>query len=513
MPTNMDALVAFLALSLTTVIGSPLSPRTPPTYQIKWSNCTDFPLPSLQCGTMQVPLDWAHPNGEKITLFMTKIISTSTNATAKIGNLMWNPGGPGVTTSLTCQLIAAGELEYFSPALYEHFDIICPDPRGVGQSTPVQCDPDIWNRMPQLFTNSSDSFQKLVDWNRDFGQSCLNKTGKLLGHVDTTSAAKDLEAIREALGTGKMNWFGNSYGTQLGAAYAELYPENVRALVLDGAVDHSLTEIPATTTLDTTYEAELNRWFAWCQSNSTCAVHSAGTNLTRVFDGLIAQANEHPIPAPGCVASRACQPTVTGYDMLINIEGGFLSDPRLTGWTLLGIAVNQSLAGNATLFSNSLQTSVSNDAFSGIAIGCLDWIAQHKLYSEHLALQQLGATVSPHTLGAHQFFQYSSWCINWPVPLANPPHWLNQSQINKLGPETVLIVNAEFDPETSYAWAQDLKDQFTTAAGAGGDEKAVLVTRNGDGHTSYAIQGQAARLMDAFLVERTIPKNGTVVDS
>ncbi|EXJ57859.1 uncharacterized protein A1O5_12417 [Cladophialophora psammophila CBS 110553] len=281
---------------------------------------------------MQVPLDWSEPGGAKISLFMTKIKSTSTTNGSgnKIGSLLWNPGGPGVTASITCQLIATGQIEYFSPALYEHFDII-----------------------PQLFVDDAASFQRLADWNRAFGNSC---------------------------------------------------------------------------------------------------------------------------------------------------------------WLTFGLALNQSLSGNATLLSTTVQTAVSNDAFSGIVIGCLDWTAKNALFPEHQALQQLGSVVAPHTLGANQFFQHSSWCINWPVPIANPPHWLNAAQVTKLPPDSVLLVNAEFDPETWYMWAQGLKDQLTTSA-ANGDSKAVVLMRKGDGHTSYAIQGQAARIMDAFWVNRTVPGNGTVVDS
>ncbi|OAP55476.1 hypothetical protein AYL99_10449 [Fonsecaea erecta] len=515
-------LLVLLLLSLnapTVVHAAPFRARAAvaPQYSIEWSNCTDINLPNLQCGTMQVPLDWSAPGGAQISLFMTKIKSTSTNSSPG-KSLLWNPGGPGVTASITCQLIGAGQIEYFSPALYEHFDIICPDPRGVGQSTPVKCDPAIYNQMPQLLVgDDAAAFQKLANWNLAFGNSCLNMTGNLLRHVDTTSAAHDLEAIRLALDQGKMNWFGNSYGSQLGAAYAELYPQNVRALVLDGVLDHSLSETVAFSTLGTTYEAELNRWFQWCQANTSCALYGQ-ENIPQVFDSLVAQANSAPIPAPGCLntsdtpSAGTCQASVTGYDMIFNAQGAYLSDPRLTGWVTFGVALNQSLSGNATLLSNAVETGVSNDAFSGIAIGCLDWTAKHSLFPEHQALQQLGSVVSPHTLGANQFFQYSSWCFNWPVPIANPPHALNTSQVAQLPSESVLLVNAEYDPETSYVWAQGVKDQLTTSA-RDGDDKALVLTRRGDGHTSYAIQGQAARIMDAFWVNRTVPGNGTVVDS
>ncbi|KIW93655.1 uncharacterized protein Z519_06260 [Cladophialophora bantiana CBS 173.52] len=217
----MLSFVTLLALSSATALAASLSVRAAaPKYSIEWSNCTDINLPNLQCRTMQVPLDWSEPGSAKISLFKTKIIATSTakGSGNKIGSLLWNPGGPGVTASITCQLTAAGQIEYFSPALYEYFDIVCPNPRGVGQSTPVKCDPAISNKMPQLFVDDVASFQRLAAWNRVFSNRCLSMTGKLLRHVDTTSAAHDLEAIRLALNQGKMNWFGNLYSSQLGVA-------------------------------------------------------------------------------------------------------------------------------------------------------------------------------------------------------------------------------------------------------------------------------------------------------
>jgi pimeloyl-ACP methyl ester carboxylesterase len=141
----------------------------------------------------------------------------------------------------------------------------------------------------------------MVEENKALGESCLNLTGPLLGHIDTISAAKDIEATRLALNEGKLNWMGFSYGTELGAAYAELYPENVRAMILDGNVDHSQSEISNFVTEMSTYENELTRFFDWCNETSSCAL--SGQNVAKVFDELVSNATRSPIPAPGCSGS------------------------------------------------------------------------------------------------------------------------------------------------------------------------------------------------------------------
>lgn len=452
---------------------------------------------------MKVPMDWTNSTAGQITLSMSRI--KASNPKGKVGSLLWNPGGPGGSASDSCQYFAV-DRTFFSTAIYENFDIVCPDPRGVGDSTPVQCDPEIFNEMPSLFPKNETEFEQLLDYNKAFGDSCLNLTGPLLRHVDTTNAAKDIEAIRLALDDGKLNWLGHSYGSQLGGAYAELYPENIRAMVLDGAVDHSLTESMTLATMSVTYDAELVRFFDWCNTNSTCALH--GQDVGKIFDSLVAEANRSPIPAPGCFedaggpAAGTCRPNVTGYEIISNTPDRYLTATK--AWVGLGQALNETLSGNATLFSTFLQTETSSDDFSGIAIGCLDWTANATTFAENQALQQLGSVVAPHTLGANQLYQYSSWCVNWPVPVVNPQHWLNATNIAKVPSDTILIVNSDHDPETAYTWAQGQKDQIPNA---------VLLMRKGDGHTSYPLAGEATRLMDALLVNKTMPALGTVVDS
>lgn len=180
--------------------------------------------PNLECGQLKVPLDWSHSSGQQISLGMVKLKSARTST--RIGNLIFNPDGPGGIATRFCQAQAEG-IQIFSKATTDHFDIICPDPRGIGTSNPISCDSDLWNQWPSLFPKDEASFTKLIEHNKAFGQSCIDKSGDIVKFVDTTSVARDIEAIRIALGDDKLNWIGISYGTQIGAQYAELYPENI----------------------------------------------------------------------------------------------------------------------------------------------------------------------------------------------------------------------------------------------------------------------------------------------
>lgn len=503
-------LLASLLLALFEVACAAPTAPTPAgnEFKIHWSSCSPNMPSNLDCGQLQVPLDWSQPSGKQIMLGMKRV---KANSTTRIGNLIFNPGGPGGVATEFCQYQAAG-FEVFSKESSAHFDIICPDPRGIGTSTPVLCDPDLWNQRQSVFPKDVKDFEEMVEINKAFGKSCLDRTGDLLRHVDTTSVARDLEAIRIALNDGKLNWLGESYGTQIGAQYAELFPENIRAMVLDGNVDHSAPEIYALTAESSTYENELDRFFDWCSKNTMCALHGQ-KDLPHIFDNLVAEADKNPIPAPGCLATATgslagtCFPNVTGEDIRFNVEANGLltykNDISIAyGWEKLGMALNQSLEGNATLLSSSLATGENSAVWQGLAVGCIDWYHNATTFAQIKEKELVTEATSPRTLGASQSYRYETQCIGWPVPVQNPQHRLNQTAM-KLAPP-ILMVNANHDPESSYVWAQGLLAQISSG---------VLVTRDGDGHTSYALHGEATALIDAYLVNGTLPAQGLVVHS
>jgi pimeloyl-ACP methyl ester carboxylesterase len=234
-----------------------------------------FP-PGLQCATLSVPLDYRQPEGEQITIGLNRL--PALDPEQRIGSLVFNPGGPGGAATDIIALEALGA-PLFTPAVRAHFDIVGMDPRGVGASTPVRCDPGIWNEVVSWFPRDETSFAQLREHYRAFGESCLKLSGPLLGHLDTTNVARDLESVRAALGEGKLNFLGLSYGSQLGAAYAELYPENIRVMALDGALDHSQEASSMLADEAGAYEDAFGRFARWCSEEPDCALSGGQTRI------------------------------------------------------------------------------------------------------------------------------------------------------------------------------------------------------------------------------------------
>src|SRR3954471_6168556 len=174
--------------------------------RIAWHGCGPEQPANLQCGELSVPLDYDHPHGATITLGFNRL--PAADRAHRVGSLIINPGGPGGGGSFFIAVEAAGG-HLWNPALHERFDMIGMDPRGVGTSTPIQCDPDVSNQLlSQLFPSTEAQFNELAASARAFGQSCLARTGSLLAYVDTRSAARDMERLRRALGDGKLNFLG-----------------------------------------------------------------------------------------------------------------------------------------------------------------------------------------------------------------------------------------------------------------------------------------------------------------
>jgi pimeloyl-ACP methyl ester carboxylesterase len=240
------SLISSLAiLSLASIASSlpNLASRSSAAPSISWSNCTASDPPTLDCGSIQVPLDYNQPKGDSITLVIARLKAPSKT---RIGNLVYNPGGPGGSATevvLAVAELGAEEAPFFSQNLLNHYDIIGLDPRGVGLSAGVKCNPDLWNARKSIYPTSEQEFEDMVTANKAFGASCANLTGPLFDHLDTTSVAKDIELVRLALNEGKLNYFALSYGSQIGEQYSELYPENIGRMALDGIVDHSTSEI------------------------------------------------------------------------------------------------------------------------------------------------------------------------------------------------------------------------------------------------------------------------------
>ncbi|RYP30027.1 hypothetical protein DL767_006442 [Monosporascus sp. MG133] len=494
--------------------------------KLTWGPCPDrfASAPNVTCATYRVPLDWDHPTStETITLGMLRLPARG-DPSLRIGNLFINPGGPGAqATDVVAQLAAAAAAGRLGPGsaaeLLEHFDAIGLDPRGVGLSTPVRCDAGLFNERVSLFPRTRREFDDLLAHNAALGESCRALSGRLVDFMDTASAARDHEAVRLALGGGKgggggekASFLGLSYGTQLFSQYAELFPDGVRAMALDGALQHSQAESSNLLIESAAYETTLQKFFEWCDSANSSFDRALPRDdggdggARQVFIDVLAKARDAPIPAPGCDDGRAtgCRSSVTEEEARFNAQGLVL---KTASWPALGRALLEARDdANATLLSRAQPIAVGDDyedsyLFGGTAVQCQDWThATASTWAGSTELQILGAAFAPLTRGASQSYRIEASCAGWPSPQRNPERPLSYA-----GDADVLLVNSVHDPSTSYVWAVGL--------GAELGERAVLLTRDGAGHTSWFLGGEATDVINRYLVNLTLPEPGTVVNS
>lgn len=529
------------ASALPSTLASALQTPLQPTSSLEWHDCTQelLQVQNLQCATLSVPVDWLNPyTSEKIHLLVTRL-PASGKASEKIGSLIYNPGGPGALASLGVANYArsnsshlADSFSYLSPEIREKFDIrksaravqgrglvvvdlsslntVGPDPRGVGFSTPLLCNGTAWNPRVSRRPQTEKEFNVLVQHNKAIGESCReNSPSKhLVDFMDTRSAARDIDAIRVALGEQQLNYLGFSYGTQLGMTYAELFPQHIRAMVLDGMLDHSQHETDMFVTESQTFERELERFFDWCNTTSECALH--GRDASRLFDELVDSAEQTPIPAPGC--RKQCREDVTSYELIrgISVDPSILQkiSPRGSsgGWPLLSQKLKRAMDdGDATAFSEPLwypgiSEIDANSLWAELGSECQDWLHESKTVADTKYKNQLGQAIAPHTKGVSQTYDLQLRCIGWPTNVTNRPHL---SDIHHT-PNPILIVNSYHDPSTSYAWAVAAQRQIN---------QSVLLSRDGDGHTSYGLAGEASRIIDRYLTTLEMPLPNTVVES
>jgi len=451
----------------------------PPTFRIDWAPCAD--APAVQCGTLQVPLDWSKPGGERVPLAVAR--RPADDPAAKVGTVFYNPGGPG--DGAARYVIAAEQI--FSATLRARFDIVGLDPRGTGNSVQPRCGLNPFLPETTLFPRTERQFEQQRRHNREVGLSCLRLTGPLLRHMDTVTAARDHEALRLALGVNRVNWLGISYGTQVAANHAELFPRSIRAMVLDAALDHSQAEGAQVAQEIMSEESSFNRFARWCDTAPTCALR--GRDVAAVFDRLVADADARPIPVEG--ALRA----VTGEDIRMgSLSFLTLKEPSIYGpdasWAGLSRALAAALAGDAAAFAAGPAADVPQQGyFNQLGIACGDYVPQVDSWAEMQQRMQLGRQLAPHLQGASETWRVNL-CIGWPVPAANPPRTLAVRGV------PTLMVHAVHDPSDPYMWAHLLNAQL---------QGSDLLTRTGDGHTSYYTSPCARAAIDDYLVRPQAP--------
>jgi pimeloyl-ACP methyl ester carboxylesterase len=270
---TMTAAGTALALPAGAAPAAPAAPTASaaasPAARIAWGKCSDPALKQLhaQCGFLKVPLNYRHPNGAKISLAVSRIKHTSP-ASQYQGIILTNPGGPGGSgLDLNAFLVPVLQTEGLTngKAAADDYDWIGFDPRGVGSSKPaLSCQPDYFSYdRPNYIPTSAAIVHTWLHRSKAYATACGKKNGRLLAHMTTIDAARDMDSIRAALGQKQITYYGFSYGTYLGQVYSTLFPSHVRRLVMDSNVDPRRVWYAANLDQDLAFNRNINIWFAW----------------------------------------------------------------------------------------------------------------------------------------------------------------------------------------------------------------------------------------------------------
>jgi pimeloyl-ACP methyl ester carboxylesterase len=467
------AVLGSALLASTAFVSAAQSDGVGPPYKIDFGPCLGSAV--AKCGILRVPVDWAQPKGPKIDVAVAR--RPADDQAHKIGTLFYNPGGPG---DGGVRYVIAAET-YFSATLRARFDIVSVDPRGVGNSTPITCGVPALSPDYQYFPRTQREFDAMVAHNRAVAKSCLQETGPLFLHADTVSVARDHEALRIALGESKVNWLGLSYGTQLGAQYAALYPKHTRAMVLDAALGHSSSELQLTAAEIIAVEESFNRFADWCDTTTDCVLH--GQDVRALYDQLVTSAQKNPIPVEG-----ALRP-VTGDDIRMSTAGWLVAKTPnvLAGeqsWPVFSEVLRRALAGDASNLAFGPPEGPNDFVFSRIANHCGDYVADIHTFADMQQRIEMGRQMAPHLQGGSEFWQ-GGLCIGYPFKVANPQRTLDVKGV------PTLIVHATHDPSVPYQGAFALADQIRDSS---------VLSRIGDGHTSYYTSQCARDATDQFLL-------------
>ena len=448
----------------------------------------------FQCAKVKVPLDYSQPGGQTIEITMKKHLATGS---VRQGTLFINPGGPGGSGVEAVSTMATSTFAGVQKA----YDIIGFDPRGVGSSTAITCTSDtevtaMAEAAPVTAGDGATAFEQraaaISAQFKQFEASCAanTKPAELLDHVDTVSVARDLDVLRALSGDQKLNYTGFSYGTYLGATYAELFPANTGRMVLDGALDPSLTYNERRQGQALGFERALRNYVAWCQSGQNCPLTGDTDAGVKQIGDVFTSANQSPVPS-----SDPNRP-VTGEDMK-QVISLLLYSPETswgTGNEALAQVINEH---DASIFRTILsrldaQPVVSTGAMIGT--NCLDYrvegdMATWKAQSEELEriAPRFATIAEAGDLG----------CQAWGHTGTQPPKALHAK-----GAAPILVIGTTGDPATPHEWAVALADQL---------DSGQLLTWEGNGHTAYANSGHGpcvTKAVDTYLLTGTMPKKG-----
>lgn len=449
---------------------------------IDWEGCGG----AWECGFLEVPLDYGGEGDETLEIAVTR--RPASDRDARIGVLLFNPGGPGGEAVE----FARDWARILDSTITDRFDIVGFDPRGVGRSSPIVCHETLleFTGLDQS-PRDREAFERLTEAGRQFADDCMREYADVIPHLGTANAARDIDEIRQALGEERLNYVGYSYGTLLGAAYADRFPDRVRAFVLDGGVDNAIDAQEQALQQARGFNRALESFIADCEADD-CALLEHG-EVEDVFEGVVEGSREQPIPAPG--ADRDARPG----EVFLGIVTPLYSS--LT-WPLLENAIDAAAAGDGSRLVGLADSYLGrrgdgefpNSREANLAINCADResAGPPQSYEEYVENLPAFEEVSPLLGGAFAV----DLCDGWPAgsePVGVP---------EAAGASPILVIGTTGDPATPYEWSEALAGQL---------ESGVLLRHEGEGHTVYALGLSQCvnRVVNAYLVDGDVPEDGT----
>jgi pimeloyl-ACP methyl ester carboxylesterase len=460
--------------------------------KLSWRSCG---VPGFQCATMKAPLDYAKPGAGDVRLAVAR--KKATGKAKPLGSLLVNPGGPGGSAVDYLQQYAG--IGYPSE-VRARYDMVAMDPRGVARSEPVEClDGPQMDTYTETDVTPDDRKEtdELVGEYKKFAEACGTHSAELLRHVSTADSARDMDILRAVLGDQKLNYAGASYGTFLGATYAGLFPERVGRMVLDGAMDPSLSARQMNLEQTAGFETAFQSFAKDCAKRTDCPLGAKGSTPTQIADNLstsFRKLDAHPIPtgdADGRQLTESLGTTGVIAAMYDQAEWEQLRDA-------LHAAMKENdgaglLALSDSYYERDPDGRYSNLMFANAAVNCLD------LPPAFTGPEQAEKALPEFEKASPVFGANLAWaslnCTYWPVRAAGEPH-----RIEAKGAAPIVVVGTTRDPATPYPWAQSLARQLTSAR---------LHTYVGDGHTAYG-RGSACidSAIDTYLLKGTPPAKG-----
>lgn len=458
-------------------------PEVAPPPPMSWRGCPDKGK-DLECGRLKVPLDYGNPGGATIDLQVSRRLAT--DKTNRLGVLLVSPGGPGITgVTFPPNFARFTSIHPEDAAASARFDLIGFDARGSG-TDPFSCGEFTPLRSVDPEPDSTSEVSALKDAARNLAEACVKSVpANVLTLTSTATTARDIEQLRRALGEEKLNLYGLSYGTRILGTYAGMFPDHVRATVLDAAMVPSTDGLKLAREQMAALDEQFTALLARCGKDPACPF--GGGDPLGAYDRLIKQWEDNPLPVKGGAPLTATQ-AMRGYT---NAVFNTYARPGLL--QALADADNGDATTSAALWKNTQSSNVSPS--SALVHLCNDytWPTADKLYRALVPDRSRPSRLAP--AAAVSYLPCGSWPAKAGPAASASKGWPTRAK----GTPPILVYGGTNDPSTPYAWSKQLTEHL---------DDAVLVTREGQGHVSLSRGACISHITARYLTDLATPIDG-----